>query len=396
MIKQIRNMAVVMGCLAGMTACQRDEVAPRYDAGERILFGTPMLSVESESRSTLQDALEAGDKFGVIGYCLAYTVGTEEINYNSGDDPWSGKRNNCPPLVFYGEPVTVGAGGGCTYDYTGQGGNNPKYWYRDGYDVENKQNEEIKGADNYSYSFYAYYPHGSFSIDAPSSATKAGTPRLTFTMPQNGSTIDTPLKHSETLDAMLGVLYNQQKSDGNLRFNFHHVLTGLRFVVNNYSELDLQVYSIKLEGTFFKKVTVDFANDVVAYSFPPDRYKGIYTLYDGGDTGFTLKGTTNEEVGTSSENELKKEYLMLIAGEGNYFGEDVEVVLNCKFGENERKDYRLSRPGTFTPKPGVKYTAQLNFVGDAFVLQFVVASGESWEDGEMADGDGENDDVLFE
>ena len=74
MIKQIRNMAVVMGCLAGMTACQRDEVAPRYDAGERILFGTPMLSVESESRSTLQDALEAGDKFIAADLLMAPVV----------------------------------------------------------------------------------------------------------------------------------------------------------------------------------------------------------------------------------------------------------------------------------------------------------------------------------
>ena len=45
---------------------------------------------------------------------------------------------------------------------------------------------------------------------------------------------------------------------------------------------------------------------------------------------------------------------------------------------------------------GYRYTAQLNFIGDAFVLQFVVDNSETWEDGELADGDDSNDDIIFE
>ena len=56
----------------------------------------------------------------------------------------------------------------------------------------------------------------------------------------------------------------------------------------------------------------------------------------------------------------------------------------------------ITRPGTFTPKPGVKYTAQLNFVGEAFVLQFVVANSDIWEDGELDDNDDSNDDIIFQ
>ena len=48
---------------------------------------------------------------------------------------------------------------------------------------------------------------------------------------------------------------------------------------------------------------------------------------------------------------------------------------------------------TAIPIPG---TTGYVHVGDAFVLQFVVASDEQWEDGEAADGDEGNDDVLFE
>ena len=395
MLKRVRNMAVAAGCLLGLAACQNEETVPTYDAGERILFGMPTMTVETQGRSTLKDALAAGDEFGVIGYCLAYTVGTQNIDYNSGSSSWSVKRNLCPPSVFYGQRVTVGTSG-CTYDQNGGTDNNPKYWYRDGYGLDNASNPGVVGADNYQYSFYAYYPYEDFTIEAPANANMAGAPVLTFTMPQEGDAEDSSLDHADTPDAMLGVLYNRQREGGNLQFNFSHMLTGLRFVVNNYSEQNLRIYSIKLRGSFFKKVRVNFTDATVAYDFPADRYSGTYTLYDGGEEGFLLEGTGNEEVGTSSDDVLEKEYLMLISGENSYFGENVEVVLDYEFGGVRNPNYTASRPGTFTPRPGVRYTAQLNFVGDAFVLQFVVASDEQWEDGEAADGDEGNDDVLFE
>ena len=57
---------------------------------------------------------------------------------------------------------------------------------------------------------------------------------------------------------------------------------------------------------------------------------------------------------------------------------------------------RHSVPEHISPRPGIKYTAQLNFVGDAFVLEFVVDNQGQWEDGEADDGDETNDDVVFE
>lgn len=83
---------------------------------------------------------------------------------------------------------------------------------------------------------------------------------------------------------------------------------------------------------------------------------------------------------------------MLISGEGSYFGEDVQVVIDYKLGDSDRKTEYITRPGTFTPSPGVRYTAQLNFVGNAFVLQFVVDNSEQWENGGSDDGG----DVVFE
>ena len=95
------------------------------------------------------------------------------------------------------------------------------------------------------------------------------------------------------------------------------------------------------------------------------------------------------------EHHGESETYYILSGEGEYFGEDVEVVIDYEF-RGERKTVLRSRPGTFTPSPGYRYTAQLNFIGDAFVLQFVVDNSEAWEDGELADGDDSNDDIIFE
>ena len=90
---------------------------------------------------------------------------------------------------------------------------------------------------------------------------------------------------------------------------------------------------------------------------------------------------------------LGGEHVLLISGAAPYFGKNVKVAIDYTFGgDRVSKPFTTGRPETFTPRPGVKYTAQLNFVGNAFVLQFVVDNGETWEDGE-SDNDG---DVVFE
>ena len=86
---------------------------------------------------------------------------------------------------------------------------------------------------------------------------------------------------------------------------------------------------------------------------------------------------------------------MLISGTGTSFGENVKVRIEYVFN-GVPNVFETARPGTFTPQAGIKYTAQLNFVGDTFVLQFVVDNQEQWEDGEADDEDEMNDDVIFE
>lgn len=394
--KRLTGWAALLAIGLAALSCEKEEgVNPAADASQRILFGVPTLSVET--RSTFRNALSAGDEFGVLGYCVPYTVSSDptkiHMDYTSGGNPWTLKKAHSSPEVFYKQRVVVGTGG-CTYDRTGGGANNPKYWYRDGYDTDNNANGEVVGADDYRYSFIAWYPYGEnfFTISEPAEQTTAGAPVMTFTMPQTGADISSDrLDHTATPDAMLAVLYDRTRADGNLRFTFSHVLTGLGFQVNNLSERDLTVHSVSLSGSFYKDVTIDLRGNSVAFSFSANRYAGYYPLLE---SDLELPAPAADETQTSS-GVIGGEHLLLISGTGNSFGEDVKVNIDYTFGD-ERKQRSISRPGTFTPRPGVKYTAQLNFVGDTFVLQFMVDNGEQWEDGEADDGSEDNDDVVFE
>lgn len=360
-----------------------DEI--KSEGNEYIKFSAPVISVENDTKSTPKDALSAGDKFGVLGYCLSYVLGSDtEINYNSGAADWSGKKSNCAPLVFYKEPVTVTESGGADYV-------NLKQWYVDGKDLDGSTNENVKGADNYSYSFFAYYPFDVyFNIVEPAAQTTKGAPVIQYTMPQTGNSETSQLDHKITPDAMIGVLYNRKKADGDLKFSFNHILTALGFEVNNYSNKDLKVYSVELRGNFFKGLKIDLRGSVFSYNVTEERYQGIYTLFSS-DEGLLLKAPGEGEVVTSSESPIGGEHVLLISGVSPYFGENVEVYLDYQLGDGEKKTFHQGRPTTFIPSPGTKYTAQLNFVGDAFVLQFVVDNNSNWQDGES-----DNDDIIFE
>ena len=68
------------------------------------------------------------------------------------------------------------------------------------------------------------------------------------------------------------------------------------------------------------------------------------------------------------------------------------MTVNITYTFDGYKKANYTRPTTFTPTPGTKYTAQLNFVGETFILQFVVDNNEEWENGETDD----NGDAVFE
>lgn len=229
-------------------------------------------------------------------------------------------------------------------------------------------------------------------MEKPQSLSDKGAPVIKYSMPFTSENTSTVLSQSDIPDVMLDAKYNLMSYDGKISFNYSHVLTALSFTVNNYSEIledggvvskELIVKSIRLEGKFWKSVRVDFSSSVVGLEFT-DTYNGTYIIYD------NPSGMTIPYDDVNFKPAFADQYILLVSGkhvegEGgmSYLG-NIEVVIDYVFGGKDGT-FRTGRPGTFVPVPGTMYQAQLNFVGDAFVLQFVNANGEVWEEGSDSD-----------
>lgn len=410
----------LIGCITlSCTSCQQEELDMPIPSSEAyITFGAPSVALQTTTRTVADGFLDAfptdgSASFGVLGYCLAYNPGTTTYNPNSGTGSWNLKRDECPPSVFYKKEVTIGTGGACTYD-------DPKRWYTDGTNEE-LGNITLSNTANYRYTFFAYYPFYNQYFDIAPAEGTAGAPVITFHMPYTGGTLDAKLENPAAIpDAMLAMEQNVVRGDRTVDFNFSHILTGLGFQLNNYSQVgetvedeadkgvDLRIFSVKLRGTFYRSVTADMSEDVVSISYAPtDTYQGTYTLYEAEDqTNGTLIPWQQDGSNGSISLPLPT-YLRLLSGNQTlgYFGpksDDEEnnpnpsLVIDYKLGDNERTTATIGRPGSFNPRSGVRYTAQINWVNNAFVLIMQADNGENWEDGEADDGDESNDDIIFQ
>ena len=393
-------------------ACSKEAGTAPVWSDDYIRFGVPRVTVETKAGTDggcIDGYLPGGASFGVLGYCLAYNLGTTTYNSNSGTSLWGVKSNLCPPSVFYNEQVTMDATGAyATYG-------SPKKWYTDGNGNEGLEDINLADTDEFQYTFYAYYPYdgslndgSGFSI-TPESATVAGSPKITYTMPYSDNKGEIENFETEVPDAMMAVTYNVQRDRRMVDFNFFHITTALGFQVNNYSQVgetveddgdkgvDLRIYSIKLTGTFFRSVTADMSESAVNITYDADdTYQATFVLFENED-GTVIPWQQDGSAAISMEPE---KYVRLLAGnsEKGVFGpsNDVSVVVDYELGENERKEKAELRPGSFVPSPGTRYTAQLNWVNDAFVLIMQPDNGDLWEDGEADDGKEDNDDIIFE
>ena len=359
------------------SACQQEEW-PQPDAASSdvIRFAAPAVIVEKSTRSTFYDTFPTGGTFGVIGYCVPYRRGSDtEMDWASGSALWGNKRGNAFPDVFYKQAVTYD-GAACTYNYN----NGLRKWYN------TTDNPEATAPDDYRYTFFAYYPQDHFTVESPTSASLRGVPKLTFTMPFNANgNVNDELDDTQTPDAMIAVVYNHLRTTGNVGFNFSHIMTGLGFAVNNYNYGDekketVTVKRVTLSGHFTRSITIDFSkntNEEGFYTYS-GTYPGTYEIYNN-ETGLAVAPN-------SSVSPIGDKHLLLLsnATDGTYFGKDVEVSVEYTY-KGADKTATAERPTQFQPRAGVRYTAQLNFVGETFALNFIAADNEFWEDGGDSD-----------
>lgn len=403
--------ACILFALAGcilLPSCRHDlSEGTKPDPSQYICFGRPVVSfdpvdVSQRSKtglfSVLHNALPDGASFGVVACCVPFSIIGSSVSstpdYASGSSDWENKKQLVHADVFYKQEVIYNKGL-CSY-------RNLKRWYLP---------EDVPGTsldfDRFRYSFFAYYPFGErFSVD-PGSADALGTPKITFTMPFAKASTNTntaAIDHNLIPDAMVAARYDLEKASGNVTLTFYHMLTGLRFRVNNYDETrDLTIHSLTFSGQFYRSLTLDFdsANHMAQKAAPlnEDCYRGTFTIVSERDplaTRQCIRGSSKLMGESDGDGGVTVLLLPDVNATPNdatnpsyYLGNDKTITITYSFDGEETKtqtipDIKLA----YKPVQSTRYTANLNFAGDRFALVFVADNNEHWE------GEDENDLII--
>lgn len=373
-------MPVSVALMTLFAACNDEEDVIIPESGKHILFDTPSVTVGSQQSRGIENSLSGA--FKVYGYCAPqYIANINQISWENAKASWDSKSSQVSPRIFSDQ--TVDADG--NYSLPGGG---LRHW---------EVTHDSYNQEDYKYTFLAHYPATTaFDMNKKYTgeaniADAVGVPELTFTMPFSGGNSNVERDLGSIPDAMWAAVFDHQKSAGPVRLTFRHLLTAFRFQLNNYTNLTLRVTKLHLEGNFYRSTTLNFKSDNAAQTVnESEMFGGRFVLFAG-----------RQDIGAQTgTNDIVGETLMLLAGINHnrlpnydYLGNDIKMVI----------DYELLNPmdgstvstysnvsATFKPgqlRPGVRYTVNLNVLGNQFVLVFLPDT-DNWE------GDHDNEIII--
>lgn len=372
----------IMAGVIAATGCSDDNTTqPTVNDPSVIAFNAPAVSVEaitqkgavkSASRSTLLHAFPQGESFNVLGYCIPRKVGiTAEADRSQASERWANKADFSVADVFYNTPVSVS---GATATYSGT----LKQWYT---------TTDNNDAANFRYSFMAYYPTGCFTV-SPADANTVGAPVFTFTVPTEAYS-----DHTLMPDAMIAANFNHRQADGKVDLTFRHLLTAFRFRINNYDTEQLKIESVALSGQFYRSSTFSFATEAVSQTTPQlqsNSYQGNFQIISATDN-FQVAGGGSKMLGTAADGTDGTSLLLLTnpaatpeavdTGTDYFIGNNKILAITYSIGADTPVTVNVPFQLTYKTAPAHRYTVNLNFVGDKFVLTFLADNNENWEDG---------------
>lgn len=358
---RIRNI-FIPALLLPLAAC--NDNAPEQTAEKDIIhFSAPAVVETTESRATpVQSSLPEGSIFAVNGYCIPLSEGyssvsDEQYNPAGGAFAWDDKSALAYPDVMNGATLTIG-NSGCSYTSTSARGE----WYT----PNNPKVRNAAAPADFKYSFLAYAPASNkFSM-----GSGVGAPKLTYA-------VEYPCEE----DAMYAFATDQKRENGDVKLQFHHILSGLSVKINNFNNEDITVNSLTLNGKFYTSAVIDFsasealtsAGDAMAQATMPFFNQPVTVAKESALTVPNVLFVLPNPKGADS-NYLGSE--KTITGSFTYKGETIEIRIP-KEGDN----FNFSR----IPKPGVNYTLNLNFTGSE--VKLLLSTGEEyWETDEGYSG----------
>ncbi len=365
-------------------SCSDNHDAPEMepDSGSYITFAAPGLEYDGagHTRARLAESFGEGGitSFMVWGYCVPYIINTETLNYESASGDWNTKSAMCAPNVFDNGMggTTVNVSGGKT-DY-----GTLKPWI--------VNNNDIDASYDYNYSFIAAAngvggnSQGGFSMGRLSSSDH--TPVLTFNMPFSGGNTGDALDRADIPDALVASTFDRTRLLGKVNLSFDHILTGIRFRVNNKTGRELVVTKLTFQGQFYRTATYNFAtNRMITQTVPLETssYSGTYTVFDGNQTvvndGSALLGKTDENP--------EGNVLLLLpnpnSGAAEHpLGANKRIIVEYTVGGEPRNPFAIDILRlNYNPQPNTRHTANLTFVDDNIVLVFQADNQTNWENG---------------
>lgn len=368
-----------------MPACSDNEAdAPSpYDSPDTyIIFNRPDIdwsltsgSFSAPGRSIIDNPINS---FRVWGYCVANNLsGTRDEDSN--DAEWYKKSkfftSGADLANLNGNEVTVG-GAYTTYN--------------------SGQFTEWNPLATASHSFIAATAasgSASFSMSNGDIPNSIG-PRLTISFRTPSTDTDALLEHNDQPDVLYAYEFDH-RTRGSISLQFRHLMTGIRFKFNNYSDQTLRITKVTYSGNFYRTATYDFTAavpELTVNTAETDTYAGTFTLYDettvsaderlviprdqalymGGDDNPTTLLLLPNPNGTTVE-------------DGRYvLGSDKLITIKYYLGDDpDERTFTLGEEKQLTlkykPTANTIHTSYFNFVGDGFVM--VGQSDLQWEDG---------------
>lgn len=232
--------------------------------------------------------------------------------------------------------------------------------------IQGEGNKDWNGV-NY-HTFFAYAPYG---VGTPSLATKAGTPELTYTVPETNSA------HIDLLYSEGTVINGKQMYIGSkpVAFRFAHALTKVTFSANIsatslagvYRVTKVSLKNICTKGT----AAMSIANNIVSLNWSVDNASISNRELGDGLVADNLLGTTATTITTATG-------AMFLIPQTLPSNAKIEItLLNTKTNETYTKEMSLP-----SPAGGWKVGASLNyvFVWDGVIPTLEITIGD-WETG---------------
>lgn len=355
----INKIALSLSLLGMFASCSNEDANP-METECFISFAGPEIKLSSEDTRAIVKgtAFPDNSSFGVLGYCLANQAGSTNLDINTGSSTWGVKKTLSTPHLFYNLQVTK-SGNACSYNAVENTTTKQ--------DVTNGLVAWYTNAD-FRYTFLAYYPYSVWTVP---SISNVGEPTISY----NLSDI------SNAPDLMVASNIDMFRGSGSIKFNFKHLMTGLKVQINNYDdEQSLRVTALSITGNFNKTVAL-------STNLTP-----------------TVSGTFSDlhsfEASTIAANSYK-EYdplLFLPKDNGNgtsNIGNNIKLnitYVSLQNGSTKTAEVSLANDfASFNPQSGVIYNLQLSFKGNALVVEIVQANNGNWEGGASVDSD-----VTFE